>query len=261
MTIIVHLSDFHFGREIPEVAEALIPDVAAQNPQLVAASGDFTQRALDDQYALAREYLDRLPRPQVAIPGNHDIPLYNPLARFLTPLKGYREHISGVTEPSYVDQQIALVSIDTSRHYYWKDGTVASEQLARMKREFAKAPDSACRVVMMHHPCHVPPEFPVHNRVGNADACLAAMSQAGVELVLAGHMHDGFVRLTDPAPPHKLRQLILSQAGTAISDRRRNSLNSYNVVRIEEHAITITIRSWLGSEFGETASHTFERQR
>lgn len=259
MTTIVHLSDFHFGREIPEVAAALVEDVAAQQPELVAFSGDQTQRAFDGQFRAARAYLDRFPTPWISIPGNHDFPLYNVIARAIAPLKGYRTHIAAETEPSYRTERIALVSIDTSRHYNWKDGAVSATQLSRMKRELATAPASACRMVMMHHPCFVPPEFPVHNRVDNADACLTAMSQAGVEVVLAGHMHAGFVVMTDPEPPDRPVHLILSQAGTAISDRRRSQPNSYNVIRIDDAEITIGIRMWGAAGFTDGPIHRFTR--
>lgn len=259
MTTIVHISDFHFGTEIPEITEALVQDVAAQNATLVAFSGDQTQRALEPQYIKAQTYIQRLPKPFVSIPGNHDFPLYNPFARALMPLQGYKKYISEDIEPSFVDEHIALLSINTSRHYFWKDGTVSRKQLERMKQSFAKVPQTACRVVMMHHPCFVPPEFPIHNQVGNADACLAAMSQASVEVVLAGHMHDAFVILTDPEPPHRPVHLILSQAGTAISTRRRSQPNSYNIVRVEDTEISVTVRAWNGSAFADGESRRFTR--
>ncbi|MDZ4744406.1 MAG: metallophosphoesterase [bacterium] len=259
MTTIAHLSDFHFGTEIPEITNALIADVQALRPTLVAFSGDHTQRALEHQYKAASEYFALLPKPLVAIPGNHDFPLYNPIARALAPLQGYKKYISKEIEPSYNDEHIALVSINTSRHYFWKDGIVSNKQLDRMKMEFSAVPATACRIVMMHHPCFVPPEFPKHNKVDRADEALAAMSHARVELVLAGHMHDAFVILTDPEPPHRPVHLVLSQAGTAISDRRRSQPNSYNIVRIQDHEITIVIRAWNGSAFADAETRRFTR--
>jgi 3',5'-cyclic AMP phosphodiesterase CpdA len=259
MTTIIHLSDFHFGKDLPRIADALVSDVIEQGGDLVAFSGDATQRALRDQYRAARDYIARLPAPFIAVPGNHDLPLYNPIARAVSPRKGYREHISRDTEPSFTSEHLALVSIDTSRHYFWKDGRVSSEQLERMGRAFAAAPPGACRVVMMHHPCFVPPEFPVHNRVDNADAALDAMSAARVEVVLAGHMHDAFVVRIEADPPYRPAPVILSQAGTAISSRRRSQPNSYNVVFISEGFIEVAIRMWEGSGFAEVERRSYER--
>lgn len=259
MTTIVHISDFHFGTEVPEIAEALVLDVHAQHPSVVAFSGDVTQRALKKQYINASEYFKRLPKPLLSIPGNHDFPLYNILARAVGPLSAYRKYVNNDVEPSYFDNEIALVSINTSRHYRWKNGDVNAAQLSNMKRVFENAAPSACRVVMMHHPCFVPREYPTHNRVRSADEALAAMSQARVEIVLAGHMHDAFVVVTAPEPPHRPVHLILSQAGTAMSTRRRSQPNSYNVVRVEAGEISVSVRMWDGTGFSESENRRFTR--
>ncbi len=258
MTTIVHLSDFHFGTDLPRIADALVSDVIAQHPDLVAFSGDATQRALRPQYEAARTYLGRLPAPLLSVPGNHDIPLYNPVARALHPLAGYREYIATDIEPSHFDDELAVVSISTARHYLWKGGTVSTSQIRRMQREFRQAPPTACRVVMMHHPCLVPPEFPVHNRVGNAKAALGAFSRAKVDVVLTGHMHDAFVVRVEPGPrrPHPV---VLSQAGTAISSRRRSQPNSYNIVTIANETVIVTIRMWGGNAFADAGAYSFPR--
>lgn len=258
MTTVVHLSDFHFGTDLPRIADALVSDVIAQHPDLVAFSGDVTQRALAAQYHAAHAYFARFPAPWIAVPGNHDIPLYNPVARALRPLDAYREHIATDIEPSHFNDQIAAVSISTARHYLWKDGSVSSSQLRRMQRAFRKTAPSACRIVMMHHPCLVPPEFPVHNTVGNAKAALGAFSRAKVDVVLTGHMHDAFVVRVEPGSrrPHPV---VLSQAGTAISSRRRSQPNSYNIVTVTDDEVIVTIRMWGGNAFGDAGAYRFPR--
>src|SRR5436190_8754647 len=90
---IAHLSDLHFGRVAPETLSPLRDAVASLRPDLVAVSGDLTQRARKRQFQQARDFLDSLPGPQVVVPGNHDVPLYNVLARWLWPLENYRRHI------------------------------------------------------------------------------------------------------------------------------------------------------------------------
>ena len=86
MKKIVHLSDLHFGRIDPALVEPLAEAVNETAPTLVVVSGDLTQRARSQQFKEAREFLDRLPRPQVVVPGNHDVPLYDVLSRFARPL-------------------------------------------------------------------------------------------------------------------------------------------------------------------------------
>ena len=94
MRSIVHLSDIHFGRVDPLVINPLIEAVNGLKPDLVAVSGDLTQRARSQQFKEARAFLDHLPKPQIIVPGNHDVPLHNVFARFLQPLRKYRRYIT-----------------------------------------------------------------------------------------------------------------------------------------------------------------------
>ena len=86
MRVVAHLSDLHFGRIDPAALEPLRRRVIELTPDLVVISGDLTQRARAQQFREARAFLDSLPGPQIVVPGNHDVPLYNVLARFLRPL-------------------------------------------------------------------------------------------------------------------------------------------------------------------------------
>src|SRR3954453_20827658 len=88
MRTIAHISDLHFGKVDPPVAEGLIADLAGRKPDLLVVSGDFTQRARARQYEDAAAFLRRLPTPQLVVPGNHDIPMYDWgfIPRFVAPL-------------------------------------------------------------------------------------------------------------------------------------------------------------------------------
>src|SRR5258705_4932264 len=108
MRSIVHLSDIHFGRVNAAVIPSLIETITRINPDLVAVSGDLTQRARANQFAEARAFLDELPKPQIVVPGNHDVPLHNVLARFAQPLSQYRRYITEDLRPFYHHQEIAL---------------------------------------------------------------------------------------------------------------------------------------------------------
>ena len=110
MRTLVHLSDLHFGRVDAQLLEPLRAAVVAARPELVVVSGDLTQRARTSEFEQARRYLDRLPQPQIVIPGNHDVPLYRVWERFLSPLGKYRRHIQRDLEPSFVDAEIAVLT-------------------------------------------------------------------------------------------------------------------------------------------------------
>ena len=73
MTLILQVSDPHFGTERPPVVEALVALTHELAPDLLVLSGDITQRARRAQFETARVFVSRLNVPRVlAIPGNHD---------------------------------------------------------------------------------------------------------------------------------------------------------------------------------------------
>ena len=92
MARLVHLSDLHFGAHDEELVAAVETSVDALKPDLVVVSGDFTQRARTEQFEEACQFLERLRdggHEVLGVPGNHDVPLYDVLRRFLSPLTRY----------------------------------------------------------------------------------------------------------------------------------------------------------------------------
>ena len=124
MRKIAHISDLHFGRIDPPVAEGLVQDLRLCDPSLLVVSGDFTQRAGHTQYAQAARYLKRLPTPQLVVPGNHDVPAYNIISRMFFPLKRYREHIAADLNPVYQDEEMLVVGVNTARGFTQKSGWI-----------------------------------------------------------------------------------------------------------------------------------------
>src|SRR5918999_2781193 len=115
MKKIVHLSDLHFGRIDAGLVGPLVEAVNEVEPSLVVVSGDLTQRARSEQFKEARDFLDRLPKPQVVVPGNHDVPLYDVYSRFARPLDKWRRFISEEVEPVYEDEELVVAGVNTAR--------------------------------------------------------------------------------------------------------------------------------------------------
>src|SRR5436190_11433609 len=113
MRTLVHLSDLHFGRANPALLAPLARCVAQSKPDLVVVSGDLTQRARAREFREARRFLDTLPSPQLVVPGNHDVPLYNIFQRFFEPLDKYRRIITDNLEPMHLDAEMVVVGINT----------------------------------------------------------------------------------------------------------------------------------------------------
>src|SRR5688572_18256272 len=266
MRTIAHISDIHFGKDDPPVTEALIADLTAQKFDVLVNSGDFTQRARGGQYAAAARFMQRLPSPQVCVPGNHDIPLYDVIRRFLSPLHRYHKYITNDIRPFYQDDELAILGINTARSWtwswngFWKDGRISTEQLLDVKTRLCELPDHTFKVVVTHHPFIPPPKERIHGIVGAAFPALEMMQSCGVDMLLAGHLHMGYSG--DVRTHHEgIKRSILSiQAGTAISNRRRgNEPNAYNLITINPNQVTITVRAWNGSAFDTSVVTHYSR--
>src|SRR5438105_13800532 len=122
MRTIVHLSDLHFGRTDDALLTPLASVIAKLAPDLIAVSGDLTQRARTAEFQAARAFLDRLPKPQIIVPGNHDVPLHNIVARFTRPLAKYQRYMTADLEPFYADDEMAVLRINTPRSLTFRRG-------------------------------------------------------------------------------------------------------------------------------------------
>ena len=111
MRTLIHLSDLHFGRINEAVIQPLIDTIGQVKPDLIAVSGDLTQRARRDQFQDAQAFLRALPFPQIVVPGNHDVPFYNVYARFLLGLSRYRRYITDDLEPFHADSEVAVLGL------------------------------------------------------------------------------------------------------------------------------------------------------
>ena len=182
MRSIVHLSDIHFGRVNAEVIAPLIDAITRINPNLVAVSGDLTQRARSHQFAEARAFLDRLPQPQIVVPGNHDVPLHNVLARFAQPLTKYRHYITSDLRPFYHDDEIAVLGVNTARSLTIKGGRINKGQVAWMREKFCELGPEVVRIVVTHHPFDLPEGHDDRHLVGRARMAMEALAVCGADL-------------------------------------------------------------------------------
>lgn len=251
MRTIAHMSDLHFGRVRTEIVEALLADVAALSPTLVVISGDLTQRATRRQYEAAEAFLARLPVPWVAVPGNHDIPTLDPFARFTRPLRRFRRHVSRDPQPFWMDEEIAVCGINTARSWVWdwSQGRVSWSQMSSVRDAMRDVPGDRFRIVFAHHPFLPPPTAPETRLVGRAVPALKALEEAGVELLLAGHLHRAYTGDIMSHHTHVARSILVAQASTATSTRLRSEPNAYNLVTIDGPSVSFEVRSWEGASF------------
>lgn len=264
MPTLAHISDLHFGTEIPDVAAALRAELAADRPALVVISGDLTQRARSRQFAAAADYLKSLPTPQLVVPGNHDIPLFDMVRRFLTPLTRYRRHISTTLDPFFETRDLLVVGLNTARSLTWKSGRISNDQMRWLESRLA-ASQSTFKVVVTHHP-FIPPPNPESDQagiklVGRAARAMSVIDRCGVDLLLSGHLHHGYSGDTRTQYPAARRGIVAVQAGTAISGRVRSDPNGYNRITLERDRIAVEIRTWREGAFHTLRTSDYRRDK
>jgi len=243
MRTLVHLSDLHFGRIEPAILAPLVEFIGATNPDVVAISGDLTQRARTAEFLAARKFLASIPFPQIVVPGNHDVPLHNIVSRFARPLDRYRRYISPDLQPFYSDSEIVAVGVNTARALTWKDGRINRSQLDKLRVTLQAAPSEVTKIVVTHHPFDLPAG--AEGRVvGRSRLAMKTLTECEVDLLLAGHFH-----IADTGQTAKRYQIsgysaIIVSSGTSTSTRGRGQPNSFNVIRIERPNIAIERRVW-----------------
>jgi 3',5'-cyclic AMP phosphodiesterase CpdA len=261
MRTVVHLSDLHFGRVDPVLLDPLRDLVHSIAPDVVVVSGDLTQRAKSEQFEEARAFLDTLPGPQIIVPGNHDISLYNVFRRFVKPLERYKRYITEDLDPVYIDDEIAVLGVNTARSLTFKDGRVNEEQVAKIREQFAGLPAQITRVVVTHHPFDLPQSFNASDLVDRAPMAMQAFAESGVDILMAGHLHASHAGSTAARYQMDEYAALVIQAGTATSTRGRGETNSFNVVRIDPLRVEVDRYGWdiVGQTFSLVNSDKFLR--
>lgn len=235
MSLILHLSDLHFGTEDAAVMQALLQLAEQQQPDLYLLSGDITQRARRSQFAAAATFLTRLSAPVLAVPGNHDLPLFNLPARLLNPYGNYRRVFGQALEPEFEDEKLLVVGVNTTRAARHKNGEVSAAQVQRVAQRLEQAQADQLRVVMVHHPVRAVQGSDVANLLVGHEQAVPAWVDAGMDLLLAGHIHLPYMV---PLEDSSGRQRAWSvQAGTGISQRVRGAIpNSVNLIEYQSNA-------------------------
>ncbi|WP_033315439.1 metallophosphoesterase family protein [Limimaricola hongkongensis] len=233
MRRVLHISDLHFGRTRADLLDPLVETINRLAPDMVAFSGDLTQRARERQFAQAADFIARLEPPVLTVPGNHDTPIDNPWLRFVKPFHRYRHMISPELEPEFTDEEVALLGVNTVNRFAWQSGKISQRTIRRVCDAFAGAPNGRTHLAMMHHPLEHDPGTEKRLMRG-ARAAVACLGRCGADVVLSGHLHNAAVAPLTAAPG-----VLLVQAGTGLSSRLREETNNFNLLHIEPERIKV----------------------
>jgi 3',5'-cyclic AMP phosphodiesterase CpdA len=237
MMRLLQISDLHFGTEQPDVMSALRALSHDKKPDVLVVSGDITQRATAEQFKNARAFCDSLGIAQmVALPGNHDIPLFNLFARLVHPYAAYKKAFGQVLELGLMTPALCLVTVNTTRWWRHKNGEVSAAQIDRVCQQLSCATPQQLRVVVVHQPVHVLRPQDEHDRLRGWQPAVRAWSAAGADIVMGGHIHLPYVCELSASVKSLARRMWCVQAGTAVSSRiRREAPNSVNLIEFANH--------------------------
>jgi 3',5'-cyclic AMP phosphodiesterase CpdA len=237
MSRILHLSDPHFGTVDDRLVEPFLDLAHRLKPDLCVISGDLTQRAREDQFRVARDFLARLPGSALIVPGNHDMPLYNLPARLIAPLARYHRAFGPETEPQVHLPDAVVQGVNTANPFVWKSGRLRSGSVARLTQAFASAPPGHWHVAVMHH-APVPAADGTPADIADPPGTLIALAQAGADIVLSGHTHMPHAGFAEAAAG-----VLFLQAGTALSTRLKTGTNDFALITLGSGQVQV--ESWL----------------
>ena len=256
MTSVFHISDLHFGwPAVPEQIDAIEQIIQAERFDVVAISGDLTQRARAGEFQRAAAFIRdaRKVSKVIAIPGNHDVAWWKAPLGFRDKSKvyeNYRRFIDRNLEPVLHVPGATLVGINTAhgvtlRTLTWnmRDisiiGDIHKHQIDKASALFGNAPPNDARVIVMHHN-PVRGELSQRHGLKNTQKILGAFADMGVDLVCCGHDHQESVHYIE----HTRKGTVISTAGTISNRSRGGRPSSVNAIAIGRETLDVTTHVW-----------------
>ena len=240
MIRLFHVSDVHFGAEdVQAIAwfNALVRDEA---PDAIIMTGDLTMRARAAEFDAAAKWLVSLDRPVTVEVGNHDLPYFNPFARFVAPYRRYLA-LERMIERSLDIHGVSVVPLRTTARFQWRlnwsKGRVSTRELQKSLALVEAAPKDGLTLLACHHPL-IEAGTHASAKTRRGAAALSALATAGIDAVLTGHVHDPF----DIHHQVGGRTVRLIGAGT-LSCRTRDTRPGFNELRIEGRELEVVQRA------------------
>jgi 3',5'-cyclic AMP phosphodiesterase CpdA len=258
---LLHVSDLHVGAGPclgEETLGALRKLVARHEPELIVASGDLTHRNRASQHRKAAEFLRSLALPVVAVPGNHDIPAFPP-QRFTRTHRAFRE-VWGEVEPTYSSPELTVAGVSSVRPWLYQEGIVSKRQLAQLARDLEQHPGAA-RVLVTHHHLASAPWRTAKRPLARRSSLLQELARLGVDLVLAGHVHQTSAASAPEFYVEAARGVVVSTTAGLGRPRpgRPAEVRGCQVWEIAADELRATTYGWLGDDLSELARRSFPR--
>lgn len=240
-TRLVHISDLHFAARNADQPVALARSIENLAPDAVVVTGDLTRDGRRAEFDLAAGFLKRLSAPKLIVPGNHDIPVFDPMQRALSPFRRFTARFGDADFSVQETPDVLIVGMNTAYNFRlgldWSLGRVSTTGLARVAETLRHRKAGRLAVVACHHPLCPNPVDGRRSATAGGPAAFAALADAGMDILLHGHLHRALVRRHDAGPAEIC-------ANTALSDRERDGASGYNTILIGSGNWQLSTVSW-----------------
>lgn len=231
--MLLHLSDLHFGTEKKSCMDAIQLFCQQNHVEVVAVSGDLTQRARLKQFSDCKQFLDSLDIPYLVVPGNHDIPLYHLWDRVLKPFSQYSKFF-GDSQQTLETENFYLMGLNSIRRRHHTKGCLSNAQIEYVDDQLNQAPEHKLKLVVVHQPFYTPQCINKLNKdcPTNAKSAIERWEKHHLFGLLHGHLHQTAVyNLSEIFKLDTKHPVLDIHAGTSISWRLRYGLsNSFNTI-------------------------------
>jgi 3',5'-cyclic AMP phosphodiesterase CpdA len=270
---VLHVSDLHFGRpSVPEQVEAIEQLIRTERFDVVAVSGDISQRARAKELRRGRVFLDDAAKASktIVVPGNHDVKWWRDpvgLGSRTSSFAAYRQFIAEDLEPVLQVPGATFVGLNTAHGVQphtltWNPrdigvvGDLRDDQIARARAAFDAAPRGDARAIVMHHNL-VRGDLSRRHGLAQPRRATSGIAALSVDLILCGHDHQEAVHLI----PNTGKGTVVSTAGTVSSRSRGHRPSSINMITIAPAEIVVHVRIWNPSSrsFPDGPVHKFAR--
>jgi 3',5'-cyclic AMP phosphodiesterase CpdA len=273
VTRVLHVSDLHFGPPaVPPQLDAIAEMIATSGFDVVAISGDLSQRARPGEFQAARQFLRDAAKASrtIVVPGNHDVKWWRAplgIGSRAAAIANYRRYITTELEPVLTVPGVTFVGVNTAQGVVpgtltWSPrdvgvvGNLSAAQILEARDKFDAAPKGNHRVIVMHHN---PLRGELSNRFGLSHPARAAKAFAAlhVDVVLCGHDHQEGVQHVEHTP----FGTVVCTAGTVSNRTRGQRPSAMNVVTLSPQGIVVEPQIWsvAAQNFLPGSSRRFDR--
>jgi hypothetical protein len=219
--------------------------------------GDLTQRARVRQFREARTYLDTLPARSWSCPATTTSAVRRDPALRLA-ARELPHIVADDLQPAFMDEEIAVIGVNTARSLTFKGGRINARQAESVRSVVCGLGEEVVKIVVSHHPFDAPEGSGEEDQiVGRARMALETLAGCGVDVFLAGHLHESHVGHTTKRYRIAGVSALVVQAGTALSTRVRGETNSFNALRFASRHIDVDRYAWDGAAFARASTHGF----